>query len=384
MITPRRRFVRHLASAAAVTVVAAGGVTAAVAVADPAQEPTQRGGQTAGSVYANRPLTGPSLLPAASEGQQFSYWSQGADERMHLSTAVLLEPRGTAPRTGWPVVVWAHGSDGWNADCAPSQQRGRADRGTITRLLNRGYAVISPDYAAVGAPGAPQYSDVGATAHNIVDAVRASSDIGPALSDRWAVLGQSQGAAAAVELARKAVSWQTGSLDFRGAAAMSVPAGYDDVVTGLSPSSPSVPDPVMADVLYTLASQDREALEPILSRRGAALVDKARTLCSEALIKEIGGTTLAGLVTRPLSSQRSLAASLRTSLAIPTRGFNRPILLSQRLTDDTVVVPTTLQYITEAQVTDAKATMSTYLTPDSAAAQKQERAAVEKFLDTLF
>ncbi|MGB3699189.1 MAG: alpha/beta hydrolase [Gordonia sp. (in: high G+C Gram-positive bacteria)] len=388
MFTARKRFTRTLvATAAAAAVVVAGGVVGARALADPAVDPapTATGGQTAGTVYANRTVPEGRLVPGAAAGQQYSYWSAGADERMHLSTAVLLEPRGAAPSAGWPVVVWAHGSDGWSQACAPSVRRDAADVAAVSRLLKQGFAVIAPDYAAVGTPGSPQYADFTATAHNIVDAVRAGSDVGAsALSPKWAVTGRGLGASAAVVLAAKATAWQSGPLDFRGAGAASIPADYQDVVAGLSPSSAAVPTAMVADVLYTLASQPADALESILSPRGSALLTKARTLCTDALIKEIGGTGLADLVSRPLSSNATLASSLRKSLAIPTRGFNRPILMSQRLTDDAVVVPNSLRYVAEAQLSSNKVKMSTYLTGSEADAERQEQAAVDAFLAGLF
>ncbi|MBM7366838.1 alpha/beta hydrolase [Gordonia hydrophobica] len=386
MISARTRLVRTLVATSAAAVVTIGTVVGAQALAEPAPEsPDAPGGQTAGSVYANRLVDPSTLISGAASGQQYSYWSQGSDEQLHLSTATLLEPRGSRPAAGWPVVVWAHGSDGWSASCAPSRNRDSGDRTAISRLLGDGYAVIAPDYAAVGAPGAPQYSDVNATAHNLVDAVRAAADIGQTdLSPKWAVVGQSQGAAAAVSLARNATRWQAGRLDFRGATATSIPAGYADLVAGLSPSSTAVPTPVVADVLYTLASQDSTDLEPILTERGSDLVQKAQTLCTEDLVKQVGGTQLADLVRKPLASNAKLAASLRKSLALPTIGFNRPILMSQRLVDESVVVPSSLRYLAEAQLASNKVTMSTYLTVDQSDGERQERAAVKAFLKRLY
>lgn len=383
---PRRtRVAKTLVVTSATAVLAVGSITGARALADPPASAPSQGGQTAGSVYANRTVAPADLAAGAAHGQQYSYWSVGSDERLHLSTATLLEPKGKVPDAGWPVLVWAHASNGWSQDCAPSRNRGGVDDAAVTRLLKQGYAVIAPDYAAVGMPGAPQYSDVDATAHNIVDAVRAGSDIGASeLSPKWAVVGEGQGASAAVALARSATSWESGKLDFRGATATSIPAGYDDLVANLSPTSASVPTSVVADVLYTLASQGAADLTSILTPRGDALVENARTMCSAALVKEIGGTQLADLVSRPLSSNAKLAATLRKSLSIPTRGFNRPVLMSQRLVDSTVVVPTSLQYVAQAQFASNKVTMKTYLTGDENDGKRQERSTVDSFLGGLF
>ncbi|GAA4676160.1 alpha/beta hydrolase [Gordonia humi] len=364
----------------------AGGVTATQAFAEPEQstQQTPRGGQTAGSVFANRPVADTDLAAGASSGQQFSYWTQGSDDRMHLSTAVLLEPQGAAPSGGWPVVAYAHAPAGLASQCGPTQSKLTADVATVSDLLRGDYAVIVPDYSMVGVAGSPQYVDYGSTADGLVDAVSAASDVEPSLSSKWAAVGEGLGAGAAVQLAQSAASSQPSGLDFRGATATTLPVGYDEVVTGLSPRSAKVSAGTVTEVVYTLASVDSEQVEPLLTQRGRNLVQKARQVCAPALTKAIGGTNLADLVRKAVSSDSALLAELRKALALPSSGFSRPIMLSQKLVDDETDVPASLQYVTTAQLASNKVAAKTYLTGDARDADRQEKAAQADFLKKLF
>ncbi|GEE03756.1 hypothetical protein nbrc107696_42020 [Gordonia spumicola] len=362
-----------------------GGVTAAYAVATPDDStPEVRGGQTPGTVFAGRAVPASDLPAAAATGQQFSYWTLGADERAHLSTATLLEPKGDAPAGGWKVVVYAKHPDGLSLGCAPSKRRAARDTAAVTGLLRSDYAVVVPDFTTVGVDGSPQYVDFGAAAHTIVDAVKAVGDVDPGVSSQWAAVGDSLGAGAVVQLAREATAWQKGKSDFRGAAATSLPVDYDELVAGLSPASAPVSAEKVTDVVFALASMDSSTITPMLSSRGKDLVTKARTLCAPALTTAIGSTSLSDLITAPISADTALDTTLREGLQLPTRGFSRPVLLSQKLIDDQASVPANLRYLTTAQLSSNKVLAKTYLTGSASDASRQEQAAVASFLKGLF
>jgi len=384
MKTPLPRLRTTLVVSTVAATVAAGALTAAHAFADPEESTTPtttRGGQTAGAVYANQPLTGTALPDGAASGSKFSFWTNGTDDRLHLAVATIALPKGAEPSNGWPVVVRAAAPTGIDARCAASATPVKtAGDKTSEALLAKGFAVLTPDYGGIGAPTAPQYSDNAVTARHLVDAVEAGRVVA-GLSPRWAVAGEGLGSGAAIELARKATRWESGALDFRGTAATSLPAGFADLVAGLGKSSPEVSAAVVADVVYALASLDQEALEPVLSSKGAELVGKAATGCADDLQRAVRGVSLSELVTKPLPGK--LAASVRKSLELPQRGFNRPVLLSQTLTDETTVVPEALRYLTEAHLASNKVRASSYLTADEADGKRQERDAVVAFIDDL-
>ncbi|MCF8610283.1 alpha/beta hydrolase [Gordonia sp. HY285] len=362
------------------------GVCTTQAFADPEQAAgeTARGGQTAGSVFASRPIADDSLVTGAANGQQYSFWTQGSDDRTHLTTAVVLTPKGKAPAAGWPVVAYAHDADGVSEDCGPTQARVARDTGAVSDLLREDYAVVVPDYSVIGTDGSPQYVDYSVAAKGVTDAVRAALDVEPSLSSRWAAVGDGQGAAVAVDLARTASKSGSAKLDFRGATATTLPVGYADVVTGLSPQSAKVSPSTVADVVYTLSSLPSDEIAPLLSTRGRELVTKAKKLCEPALTKAVGSSNVADLVRKPISSERTLTSDLRTQLALPSSGFSRPIMLSQKLVDDDTDVPASLQYLTTAQLASNKVSAKTYLTGDVKDADHQEKTALTAFLKKLF
>lgn len=381
----------HLRSTLTVTavmaVLAAGGaLTATRAAADPepARPVTSSPGQSPGAVYANQELPAAGLPAAAASGQRYSYWTTGVDEHVHLAVATMLEPKGKAPAGGWPVVVNAPAGYGLADRCNASVNPAAADRDTVSRLLRGGYAVITPDYGSVGDTASPEYIDHSVNARNVLDAVLAGVVVDGSVAPEWAIVGDTQGAAAAVELARKATDWQDGDLDFRGAVATSVPAGLDDLIAGLGPTSPAVSESVTADVVYALASLDADDVNPLLSKSGKQLVTKAKTMCAPDLRKAVRGTALGDLVTKPISSDAKLTASLRRSLDLPRSGYSRPLMLSQPLQDDSVVLHEAARFLADAQLASNKVQSRSYLTGDAADAERQENAAVIGFLDDLF
>ncbi|MGO3327255.1 alpha/beta hydrolase [Gordonia sp. (in: high G+C Gram-positive bacteria)] len=389
--TPSRLHVLTSRPAKAVgTVVVAAGlvgsacVTQAFADPTPSAQEAPRGGQTPGSVFANRSVADNDLAAAAGSGQQYSFWTQGSDGRTHLTTAVVLTPKGKKPAGGWPVVAYTHDADGISGKCGPTKSKVARDTDTVSELLRNDYAVIVPDYSMVGTTGSPQYVDYSAAAQGVVDAVRAGLDVEPALSPKWAAVGDEQGAAVAVDLARSASSSEPAKLDFRGATATTLPVGYADVVTGLSPQSAKVTQATVTDVVYTLASLPSDDVATLLSTRGRELVAKANDTCGPALTKAIGSSNVADLVRAPISSKRSLVADLRKQLALPSSGFSRPIMLSQKLVDDHTDVGTNLQYLTTAQLASNKVAAKTYLTGDARDADRQEKSALTDFLKKLF
>ncbi|AFR50013.1 alpha/beta hydrolase family protein [Gordonia sp. KTR9] len=345
---------------------------------------TRGPGQAPGAVYANRELSRARTVSGAASGNDFTYWSTGADGKAHLSSGVLMVPTGRAPAGGWPIVAWAHGSRGIADRCAPSTRPTAEDTEELKRWLGRGYAVVSTDYAGVGTPGTPQYYDLEATARNIVDAVRASRDIADSLSRSWAVVGEGQGAAAAITLARLAPTIQGGKLDFKGAAASSIPAQFGSLVANLGPSSAAMPSGLAADALYTLSAirnaQSDIDLDAYLTDAGKKWMTRAAASCATEFVREVDGLAIGSLFTKPLSGNTELTALLTKATELPTRDFERPVLMTQTLQDTSVVVPLTLKYLNDARAGDTKVSARTYLTLDGAHSKRLSDTDIRGFV----
>ena len=110
-----------------------------------------------------------------------------------VSGAVYL-PNGKAPKGGWPIIAWAHGTVGMGDVCAPSFN-GWSDRDTeyLNAWLRQGYAVVASDYEGMGTDGPHPYMMSRSAATSTLHAVLAAQRRYP-LSNDAVIVGQSQGA----------------------------------------------------------------------------------------------------------------------------------------------------------------------------------------------
>src|SRR5699024_2651049 len=161
---------------------------------------------------------------------------------------------------------------------------------------------VATDYAGLGTPGVHAYLNGPAAARNIVDMVRASvARPGWSLARRWAVVGHSQGGAAAVVTARYATALGSPELDYRGGVATGVPAYAESLVDLLGPLVP--PFPISRGLTgYALmivaglrASYPADHLDRFLTPLGRQWVDRAEQLCSADLAAKARGVVLGSL-----------------------------------------------------------------------------------------
>ena len=81
----------------------------------------------------------------------FTYTMPSVNNRDIQATTLVFTPKGTAPVGGWPVVVWAHGTTGAADQCAPSRNAlDGLEKGLILALIQKGYAIVAPDYEGLG------------------------------------------------------------------------------------------------------------------------------------------------------------------------------------------------------------------------------------------
>ncbi|MDQ7251667.1 alpha/beta hydrolase [Dongia sedimenti] len=123
------------------------------------------------------------------------------------ATTLLLTPKGTPPAGGWPIVAWEHGTTTpGQKTCAPSQtpelDGGLTRNGfksdyawQIGQFTDAGYAVVAPDLEGLGPDAStpyPYYS-LSSLARSLIAGVVAARAAESRLSDRWAVVGHSDG-----------------------------------------------------------------------------------------------------------------------------------------------------------------------------------------------
>lgn len=156
----------------------------------------------------------------------FTYRMEGVQNREIRATTLVFTPKGTPPTGGWPIVVWAHGTTGGADKCAPSRLAlDGPEKALVIGLVQRGYAVIAPDYEGLGNDNEPHpYLHLESAANSILSAIsEAQKQYGGLLAKDWGVIGWSQGGHAALAAAEfyKALPNNT----YRGAVAIA-PASY--------------------------------------------------------------------------------------------------------------------------------------------------------------
>jgi pimeloyl-ACP methyl ester carboxylesterase len=188
-----------------------------------------------GALIWARKLTGAAALRGGAGNRLLLYRSTSATGKAVAVSGTLTIPKGKAPKGGWPVISWAHGTTGIADQCAPSRD-GSAPivnyaYPLLQRWLKAGYAVVRTDYEGLGTPGAHPYLIGSSEGHSVLDAVRAARKADARLGKRVVLAGHSQGGQAVLWAASLAPRY-TPDLKLRGTVALA-PASHLSEQAGL-------------------------------------------------------------------------------------------------------------------------------------------------------
>lgn len=101
------------------------------------------------------------------------YLSQDPSGNAEAVSGFILEPTGTAPPDGFPVIIDGHPTIGLADVCAPTR-RGLLRPLALMPYIARGYLVVATDYAGLGTPGLHPYAIGQAVARSLLDSGRAA------------------------------------------------------------------------------------------------------------------------------------------------------------------------------------------------------------------
>ncbi len=154
-----------------------------------------------GSVVWTRAFEGTMALPSAARNVLTLYRSTDAQGKIVPVTGTVSIPPGEAPRGGWPVITWTHGTTGLAPACAPSRDTDTGPeheyiaviRTLLDGFVKKGYAVVATDYQGLGVAGFHPFLQGIPTGRNALDMLRAARAIEPKIGKRYAVMGHSQG-----------------------------------------------------------------------------------------------------------------------------------------------------------------------------------------------
>ena len=204
--------------------------------------------QEPGILLRQEPLEEHQSLSRASENIRLLYTStEGlfAEKTVAVSGALFL-PIGTAPEGGWPLLGWAHGTVGIADVCAPSWNgRQSRDLTYLNYWLANGYAIVASDYQGLGTEGTHPYLATRPVAYSNLDIIRAVQKAGFPVSGSVVMIGQSQGAQAALSTVGNAPDYAP-ELDIRGVVATGAPYFNAEGIAAILATRPmDVVDPML-------------------------------------------------------------------------------------------------------------------------------------------
>lgn len=337
------------------------------------------------------PLDPSISLASAGEAHRSYYGTVDKNGEPTLSSTATFLPRGEAPEGGWPVVAWAHGTTGLGDQCAPSTlPRSDRDAEYLNHMLDQGFAVVASDYAGLGTPGLLSYLGGEVAAHNIIDSVAAARDAGLPLSSRYSIVGQSQGAGAAMNAAARADGLDAPyDLDYRGVVATGTPANIEAIFQWAAPDFPPIAIPRGLNVysVYILTAL-RDAypeldIDSFLTPEGIGLLDAAEVQCYGELQETVGDTQVARLLTRPMRDIPNFYGILREFMGTPDRGYDRPVFLGQGLLDIDVPAPFALSLAAQMALNAQPPELHVYPTDDHSSTVMASIPDSSKFLDRI-
>lgn len=188
-------------------------------------------------------------------------------KRTAVSGSVSI-PKGKAPKGGWPLITYGHGTTGIADKCAPSRNTANGPATSYISYtdaeqnawLKAGYAVARSDYQGLGTPGTHAFLIGKASGRSMVDIVRAARDLNPKISNKFLIAGHSQGGHAALFAAGLAAKWAP-ELKLRGTVAYA-PASHLRLQAA---SLPILTSPSSLTALASLIVRGASAVDPSLS-----------------------------------------------------------------------------------------------------------------------
>jgi hypothetical protein len=143
-------------------------------------------------------------LPFSVSAVRILYHSRSARGEDVAASGVVLFPYDKKPPAGgWPVIAWAHGSNGVGRVCAPSLMRNIGHGTFLAMYVNLGYAVVATDYTGLGTNFRNAFLDGPSNATDVINSIPAARAAVPELGARWIVMGEAEGGLTAVAVAAK-------------------------------------------------------------------------------------------------------------------------------------------------------------------------------------
>jgi alpha-beta hydrolase superfamily lysophospholipase len=299
----------------------------------------------AGAIVSSTPIAG---TPFGATAYRIRYRSADRDGRPIIVTGAIVVPAGAAPAGGRPVVVWAHGASGIAESCGLSDKPGLfAQIGGLRALLAAGYVVSAPDYQGLGNPGPHPFLVGAASAHTVLDAVRAARALPQArAAARYALCGESLGAFSVLSAGRLASRYAP-ELKLVGVAAAAPPTDLKANLTGGTNAA------VRAFLTaYAADSWSKvygvpptTVVKPATATLITRIARNCVTLDGFALRTKIGMLWLAHQLRTVDLGESPRWAALMQRNSVTAGGFTTPLLIAQGSADAIVAPEVTRRFV---------------------------------------
>lgn len=264
-------------------------------------------------------------------------------KRIGVSGSVTV-PKGKAPKGGWPVITYAHGTTGIADICAPSRNTKNGPVNAyitytnpqLNEWLAAGYAVLRTDYEGLGTPGIHPYLIGRSEGRGVLDIVRAARILSPKIGKKFLIAGHSQGGQSALFAAAQAAAW-TPELKLQGTVAY---APASQMLTQAK-ALPLLTTPSGLSALASMIVEGTAVVSPavdtqaLLSDTTLPLFPNVLTQCLPTIAES---DNLGGLAPSTLLRQGADLNPLYDVLAVQNPALKTvpPIFLAQGTADTTV------------------------------------------------
>lgn len=347
---------------------------------------TGKHGQIAKSVS----ISGGSL-PTGGRSHLIMYRSKAPDGTTVAVTGIVTVPKGKAPKGGFPVISWAHGTTGIADSCAPSRVATNPPsdsyvknfRAQASHWVKEGVAVAQTDYQGLGTPGMHPYLIGVSEGRSVIDIVSAARNLDRRIGRRWAAVGHSQGGHAVLWAAALGPKYAKG-LQLVGAVPVA-PASHIGEQADLLNKIEGNPFGGLPALIIAAGLQSAGiAPETALSPRALELYPQIEQVCLPALSQQ---DSFGGL---PLSEHFKEGYDTAPAVAVISQNdpeeltIRVPLLITQGEADNTVLPLFSDQLASKLRSRGAKVAYRKYKDATHTTILNDARKAIDVFLERRF
>jgi len=289
--------------------------------------------QSPGILVKQEALDPPQSLSQAGSNLRLLYTSTDGirNDRIVAVSGVLYMPKGEPPPGGWPLLAWTHGTVGIADSCAPSWNGRQAqDEAYLNHFLAQGFAIVASDYQGLGTKGAHPYLASRPAAYSNLDIIRAVQREPFNVSSEVILIGQSQGAGAAVASAGYASTYAS-ELGVIGVVATGVPFFVPAIFEAMERlRNPEKPDPLLGYSFFamTLAEQLNAgfSMSDYVSEKVMPIASRVDDVCYREMKERVTEAGLTYSESFKESPRQALFESFE-AMSYPTLAFDVPIFV---------------------------------------------------------